>query len=173
MEKLINDAKDGDVNAFTKIIYDIRIDLYKIARTRLSSSEDIEDAVQETIIEAFNSLKSLRQPQYFKKWIIKILVNKCNRIYKYKKRYNISFEELEVENFIGDDSIEKTDNFIEFDLMLKSLNYDEKIATVLYYLEDYTTKEISKILKTSENTIKSRLRRAKIKMKKDYERRIQ
>ena len=173
MEKFINDAKDGDVNAFTKLIYDIRIDLYKIARTRLSSSEDIEDAVQETIIEAFKSLKSLRQPQYFKKWIIKILVNKCNKIYKYKKRYNISFEELEVENFIGENSIEKTDNFIEFDLMLKSLNYDEKIATVLYYLEDYTTKEISKILKTSENTIKSRLRRAKIKMKKDYERRNQ
>lgn len=173
MEKFINDAKDGDVNAFTKLIYDIRIDLYKIARTRLSSSEDIEDAVQETIIEAFKSLKSLRQPQYFKKWIIKILVNKCNKIYKYKKRYNISFEELEVENFIGENSIEKTDNYIEFDLMLKSLNYDEKIATVLYYLEDYTTKEISKILKTSENTIKSRLRRAKIKMKKDYERRIQ
>ena len=54
--------------------------------------------------------------------------------------------------------------------MLKILNYDEKIAVVLYYLEDYTTKDIAKVLKVSENTIKSRLRRAKLKMKENYER---
>ena len=37
--------------------------------------------------------------------------------------------------------------------MLKPLNYDEKISVVLYYLEDYTTKDIAKVLKVSENTL--------------------
>ncbi len=54
---------------------------------------------------------------------------------------------------------------------MKLLNYNERIAIVLYYSYQYTTKEISQILKTSENNIKSRLRRAKKKIKEDYERR--
>lgn len=172
MEELINDAQKGDSEAFTKLIYSIRMDLYKIARMRLDSNDDIEDAVQETIIDGFNSLKSLRNPNCFKKWIIKILINKCNKIYRQKRKNNISFEEIEAENYIGYNPIERTDDCMEFSFMLKSLNYNEKIAIILYYVEDYTTKEISKILKTSENTIKSRLRRAKIKMKQNYERRI-
>ena len=171
MEELIDKAKNGDIYAFTKLIYDIKIDLYKISRTRLSSVDDIEDAVQETMIEAFNSIKSLRDNRYFKKWIIQILINKCNKIYKKKKKNDISFENIEAENYFGYNPIDIVNNNLDFDFMLKSLNYDEKIATVLFYVEDFTTKDISKILKTSENTIKSRLRRAKIKMKEDYERR--
>ena len=41
---------------------------------------------------------------------------------------------------------------------MKLLNYKERIIVVLYYLEQYTTKEIAKILNISENTIKSQLR---------------
>lgn len=171
MEELIKEAKKGNIEAFTKLIDNIKMDLYKISRTRLTSIDDIDDAVQETMIETFNSLKSLRNDRYFKKWIIQILINKCNKIYRKKKNNNISFENLEVENYVGYSPIDSVDGELEFDSMLKSLNYDEKIATVLFYLEDYTTKDISKILKTSENTIKSRLRRAKIKMKEKYERR--
>ena len=169
MEELIKQAKFGNEDAFIELIDSIKIDLYKIARTRLTVNDDIEDAVQETMIEAFNSLKMLRNEKLFKKWIIKILINKCNKIYK-KRKNNISYEDLEAEKFIGDNSTEYVISNLEFDNMLMPLNYDEKIAVVLYYLEDYTTKDIAKILKTSENTIKSRLRRAKIKMKENYER---
>ena len=45
------------------------------------------------------------------------------------------------------------------------LNYDERISLTLYYAEGYTNKEISKILKTNENTIKARISRAKLKIK--------
>ena len=169
MEELIKQAKCGNEKAFIELIDSIKTDLYKIARTRLMVNDDIEDAVQETMIEAFNSLKMLRSNNLFKKWIIKILINKCNKIYK-KRKNNISYEELDAEKFVGNSFTEHVISDLEFDDMLKNLNYDEKIAVVLYYLEDYTTKDISKILKTSENTIKSRLRRAKVKMKENYER---
>ena len=169
MEELIKQAKCGNEKAFIELIDSIKIDLYKIARTRLMVNDDIEDAVQETMIEAFNSLKKLRNNNLFKKWIIKILINKCNKMYK-KRMNNISYEELDAEKFVGNNFTEHEISDLEFDDMLNTLNYDEKIAVVLYYLEDYTTKDISKILKTSENTIKSRLRRAKVKMKENYER---
>ena len=169
MEELIKQAKCGNEKAFIELIDSIKIDLYKIARTRLMVNDDIEDAVQETMIEAFKSLKMLRNNNLFKKWIIKILINKCNKIYK-KRKNNISYEEIDAEKFVGNNFTEHVISDLEFDDMLNTLNYDEKIAVVLYYLEDYTTKDISKILKTSENTIKSRLRRAKVKMKENYER---
>lgn len=86
MEELIKEAKEGNKEAFTELICEIRHDLYKIARVRLSCNDDIEDAVQETTIEAFKSIKNLKEINSFKKWIIKILINRCNRIYKRKRK---------------------------------------------------------------------------------------
>lgn len=100
MEDLIDRAKNGDNEALTDLIYKIKEDLYKIARTRLSRLEDIEDAFQETIFEACNSIKKLKDPKKFKNWIIIILINKCNKIYRKNKKENISFENIQAENFI-------------------------------------------------------------------------
>lgn len=165
MEELVKQARKGDKEAFTQIIYEIRHDLYKIARCRLSCEDDIEDAVQETMIDAFRSIKKLNKIESYKKWIIKILVNKCNHIYKKNKNRNISFENLELEksysfneNYYGLDDL-------DFNLILRDLKYDERIALTLFYLEDYSINEISKLLKTNENTIKTRLKRGKEKIK--------
>ena len=62
------------------LIYEIRHELYKIARCRLSCEDDIEDAVQETMIETFRSIKKLKKLESYKKWIIKILLKKNKAI---------------------------------------------------------------------------------------------
>lgn len=74
-----------------------------------------------------------------------------------------------MDDFLVNDDGNNMENNLEFYYMLKDLNYDERIAITLFYMEDYSIKEISKVLKTSENTIKTRLRRAKIKIKDKYE----
>lgn len=165
MEELIKQAQKGDKEAFTQLIYEIRQDLYKVARCRLSCEDDIEDAVQETMIETFKNIKKLKKQEAYKKWIIKILVNKCNYIYKKNKNRNISFENLELEKRYSFNEIYNELEEIDFYLILKDLNYDERIALTLFYLEDYSIKEISKLLKTNENTIKTRLKRGKEKIK--------
>lgn len=166
MEELINEAKRGNKEAFTQIMLNLKIELYKIARIRLSNNEDIDDAVQETMIAAFKNIHKINDNSNFKKWMITILINKCNRIYRKRKKYNISFEGEEFENYLKSD--EDLDKSLNFYYILKDLNYDERIIVSLYYLEDYTTKDISKILKINENTIKTKLRRAKIKLKNKY-----
>lgn len=170
MEELIEKAKEGDKEAFTVLIKSIKNDLYKIAKMRLTCEHDIDDAVQETMIEAFNSIKKLKDSTAFKKWIFTILINKCNKIYKKRKKYNISFENMEYDNFLITNQTENTEKELEFYNLLKNLNYNERIAIILFYKEDYTSKDISKILKVSENTIKTRLKRAKEKIKKYIER---
>lgn len=80
MEELIKKAQNGDKDAFTSIILDMNDELYKIARTRLNDENDIFDAIQETMISSYKSIKKLKDTKCFKSWLIKILINKCNDI---------------------------------------------------------------------------------------------
>lgn len=59
MEELILSTQNVNEEAFTKLILSINDDLYKIAKTRISNEDDIADAVQETMIETYKSIKNL------------------------------------------------------------------------------------------------------------------
>ena len=59
MENLIKKAQKGDEEAFIQALTSYMPVMYKVARTRLSSEEDIGDAVQETILSSFKNLQSL------------------------------------------------------------------------------------------------------------------
>lgn len=169
MEELVERSKKGDEQAFTELIISLESDLYKIARMRLECNDDINEAVQETIIEAFKSIKKVKKSEYFKTWLIRVLINKCNKIYKKEKRneiikkYNSAINNQPV-NYNEEKKISELDFFI----LIKSLNYDERISLTLYYLEKFTTKEISEILKEPESTIRNRISRAKQKLRKIY-----
>ena len=165
MEELVKRSKQGDNQAFTELIISLEQDLYKIARTRLSNNDDINEAVQETIIKAYSSIKKLREEKYFKTWIIRILINQCNDVYrKNKKNEYVEYEESRIEE-IGNDFLKQKINDLDFLILIKDLNYDERIAITLFYLEGFSTKEIAKILRKSENTIKTRISRARKKLK--------
>lgn len=164
MEELIKEAQIGDKNAFNKIFIAISDDLYKIAKSRINNEDDITDAVQETMIATFKNIKKLRDTSQFKQWVITILINKCNRIYRRKYKKDISYEEYNFEAFSSSCNLESN---IEFYEMLKDLKYEEKIVIILYYLEQYSIKDIKEILKMNENTVTTHLYRARQKIKKN------
>ena len=172
MDELILMAQAGDEDAFTKMILYIKDDLYKIAKTRIAKTRianetDIEDAIQETMIETYKSIKRLKDPNKFKKWVIKILINKCNRIYRRKYKTDISIDEYNVETLKSNNIID-VENKLNFYDIIKILNYEERLIIILYYMEDYSVKEIKSILKMNENTINTHLYRARQKIKKNY-----
>ena len=165
MEKLVKAAMNGDKEAFVQIIESLKIDLYKIAKVRLKDEEDILDAIQDTIVSSYKSIKKLTNPEKFKKWVIKILINKCNDIYLQRKEMSIPFDEVS-ENLIQS---ENDYNNLEMEDILKYLTEEEKMIITLYYLEDYKSKEISWILDMNENTVKTKISRAKSKLKQKLE----
>ena len=167
MDELILMAQAGDEDAFTKMILYIKDDLYKIAKTRIANETDIEDAIQETMIETYKSIKRLKDPNKFKKWVIKILNNKCNRIYRRKYKTDISIDEYNVETLKSNNIID-VENKLNFYDIIKILNYEERLIIILYYMEDYSVKEIKSILKMNENTINTHLYRARQKIKTNY-----
>ena len=166
MEELVEKAKNGDKEAFPTIILSLEDDLYRIAELRLSNKDDIFDAIQETIIIALQSIKKLRENQYFKTWIIKILINQSNYIYRQKnKKKVISFEEIENVETINTYDLESLEKTMDFNFMCKNLKYEERLIISLYYMEKFTDKEIGKALKIKESTVTTKRTRAKQKIK--------
>ena len=168
MEELIEKAKKGDKEAFTQVILSVKASLYKIAKMRTSNDEDVQDIIQETMIDAYKYIKKLKNPSKFKAWITKILINNCNKYYKkyyVEENYDVELFKESIRNNNDHQLVESTLNFYE---MIKNLKYEERIVIVLYYAEKYTTKEIAEILSVNENTIKTRLSRAKEKIKNNY-----
>ena len=73
-------AKKGDKEAFKRIIEENKKYLFNIAISILGNEEDAGDAIGETIIKAYESIKNLREPKFFKTWITRILINESKKI---------------------------------------------------------------------------------------------
>ncbi len=168
MEELITKAKNGDDIAYKELIDCIKSILYRVARTRLDNEDDIYEAINETVYRAYKGLKKLKQIEFFQTWVIKILINECNRIYKRNQKQLKLIKKMEKISYIQGEKdtnpLDNIENKMDFEKLITNLNDEEKIVFVLYFYAGYDTTEISKILKESPNTIKSRLRRGKEKI---------
>ena len=171
MDELIKNALNGDKDSYTTLIISIQSDMYRVACARLNDIDDINDAIQETILKSYDKLNTLKEVKYFKTWIIRILINECNLIYRNKKRQLGLFNKIvkadNVSNFTT--NFQNIDNNIDFDILISKLNYNERIILTLYFKNKYSLTDISYILGINVNTIKTKLSRAKGKLKKLYE----
>lgn len=134
-------------------------DMYKIAKSRLYNEDDIYDAIQETGYKLHINFEKIKDFQKIKIWLIKVLINECNRIYREKKR------ELKIQEKIAKEKFEAIDftnqNDLDFEILINALKKEDRTILTLYYGNNLTTKDISKILNKNENTIRTRLKRAK------------
>ena len=168
LEELVIKAINKDDKAFEDIITLVKNDLYRIAQARLENIEDINDAIQETLIIAYKSIKKLNKPQYFKTWIIKILINVCNKIYNLNnKRLNLLKKITKNKYFekFTDEEIFSLEKKMEVEEVLKKINYEERICLVLFYNSKYSIQEIAEILNSNPETIRSRIKRGKNKIR--------
>lgn len=169
-EHLVRLVKLGDKGAFVSLIKIYERKLYVIARSKLDKEEDVKDVVQETICQTLKSINTIKNDECFGGWITRILLNNCNDILRYKQKMYCSYDDLECENYIGnlDDALINVDDNIDLFSMIDFLGDDERVLLALYFLEGYTTKEMSEILQINENTIRTRIMRIKLKIKDKY-----
>lgn len=148
-------AKKGDKDAFLCLVNENRLNIYRVARGILSNGQDIEDAIQNTIMKAFEKIRTLKNDSLFRTWITRILINECNEILRKNKKINFLNETNTIENY--NDSYENMD----LTKAINSLSEELRITTVLFYFEDMSVKEISKLINIPEGTVRSRLSRAR------------
>ena len=153
-------AQKGDKAAFERLIEEYKFMLYRVAKTRLKLEEDIEDAFQETLIKAYVGIMELRKEEYFKTWLVRIMINECNMIYRKRKKVDYLEECSEVSM-----QMQEMCSGVEIFEVINSLEEDLRIVTLLYFYEDMPQKDIAKLLNIPHGTVRSRISRAKEKLR--------
>ena len=75
-----------DKETFCRLVEEHQRALYRTARSILSNQQDAEDAVQEAVCAAYSHLDRLRDPEKFKSWLLRILVNECYDLFRRQRR---------------------------------------------------------------------------------------
>ncbi|MFE6078877.1 sigma-70 family RNA polymerase sigma factor [Paenibacillus sp. NPDC057886] len=153
---LVNLAIQGDREAFIRLIRDIENSLYNTAKSMLRKEEDVADAIQETILNAYKSVHTLREPRYFKTWLFRILINECNTMLS---RRSLSTAYAEVPS----EKREHSSPYDEVDMReaVDRLEESKRIVVVLHYFEDLSLRQVADALNISESAVKMRLTRAR------------
>ncbi|MBC6972871.1 sigma-70 family RNA polymerase sigma factor [Bacillus sp. Xin] len=153
-------AKKGDHEAFVSLIHTQKVQLYRIAKAMLYDENDVEDAIQTTILKAYENIKNLKSEEFFQTWCIRILINQCNGMIRSRKK--VIAIEGNIDCMIAFDSYED----IDLHNAIQSLTEELKAVTVLYYYEDMNQENIAALLEIPKGTVKSRLSRAREQLQK-------
>ncbi|MBO7748959.1 sigma-70 family RNA polymerase sigma factor [Paenibacillus sp. MWE-103] len=157
--QIVKQAQRGSREAFIELIRSNESRLYMIAHRILTSRSDVLDAIQETILRAYKEIVNLREPAYFSTWLVRILINECRRVIRHNRKV-ILVDQLREKS--------RDAQMLESDLelidLLNGLDMNDREIVVLFYVEDLSIKDIAGIVELSENGVKSRLHRARMKL---------
>ena len=155
---LVARAAAGDEAAFEAIMREHNQLLFRTARSILKNDQEAEDAVQDALIISWEKRHTLRQPQYFGTWLTRILIN-CAKQRLRAQRPN--HELADTYPAPQEDTVEN----LALKMALENLPLKDRIPLILFHLDGYSVKEVSNILHLPQGTLKSRLARARMKLK--------
>lgn len=135
--------------------------MYRVAKTLLRSDADCADAIQEAIVKAFSGLHTLRRDSYAKTWLVRIVINECYTIMRKEKRV------VSIEDYVPEEEAESTQDYSDLYEAVSRLPKEQRLSVALYYMEGYSVKEIAELMETSESAVKSRLARARARLKQE------
>ncbi len=172
--ELVKKASKGDSGAFAQLYSLVYKELYYYALTNLNSPDDAADAVQDAVLDAFVGIKSLKNEEAFKGWMLKILTAKIKRKQAeyISARDNLTY----IDSGFGSDDEDNPSYEIPYreskyegiELLehIESLSENEKLCFSLNAIYGYTSDEISKITGINSATVRTHLARGKTKLRK-------
>jgi len=127
--------------------------LYRVAYGMLFSQHDCADAIQESILRAWQKRDELKDDALFERWVTRILINECRD--QIRRRGKLTFTDRlpDIAAPPGADP--------ELHDALARLEEKLRLPTVLHYMEGYQIEEVARMLKCPTGTVKTRLRKAK------------
>lgn len=168
---LVINVQKGDLQAFEQLF-----ELYKSKAIRtvylMTRDKDVsEDIVQEAFVTCYTSIKKLQHPEYFKTWFYRILTRTTWRYMENEKRLipvEDIFEKLEEQHEASslDQLEEKEFSYLIYQEILK-LQPKLQTTLILYYYNEFSVKEIAKIMGCLEGTVKSRLYTGRRRLKEN------
>ena len=176
---LIASARKGDLDAFNTLVLAYHHQVYNLAYRIMGDEASAADATQEAFISAYKHMESFRGDS-FKSWIFRIVTNACYDELRRRKRRPASSleglagdEDLEIEYDIPDESdspearVERRELAQVLQFGIETLPPDQRITLVLSDVQNMSYEEIAAITGANLGTVKSRLSRARAKLR-DY-----
>ncbi len=150
-------------NDYTDIVNNYADMMFRIACQNLSSQMDAQDVVQDVFVKLLKYReKKFEDTEHLKAWLIRVTVNRCRdygRFQKVRREESIELHQIEKESRDHSELFEA----------LECLTMEDRTIVYLYYFEGFTIKEIAYIMKKRQNTISSKLTRARKKLKRIIE----
>jgi RNA polymerase sigma-70 factor (ECF subfamily) len=175
---LIRDAQRGDLDAFNRLVLEYQDMLFNTALRILGDEDQAADATQEAFLSAFRSIKSYRGGS-FKAWLLRTVTNACyDELRRKKRRPTVPLEpetddgdELEAPRWLADSSLSPEEE-VELDDLehaiqhcLDDLPSDFRTVVVLVDVQGMEYTEVSEAVRVPLGTIKSRLARARLRLR--------
>jgi RNA polymerase sigma-70 factor, ECF subfamily len=164
LSDLIKKAQKGDDKAFLTLFQQYEKEIYRMAFIYVRNQNDALDVVQETAYQSFKSIKTLKEPKYFKTWLMRIAIScSLDTLRKNKKVIPLKpeFEEFYSVQ-LNEDVIEE----ITLKELIEQLEENEKSVILLRFYQGLTLQEISETLAVPLGTAKTILYRGLKKLRK-------
>ena len=179
---LIQRILNGDHNAFASLVRKYQQQIHTLAWRKTGDFQIAEDIVQETFLQVYQKLETLNNPTQFSGWLHAIVNHLCIAWFRKNRLQTQSLQEIHISEiepeaysqYVATEHAKttaETQRELVKKLLTKLKDSDREVIT-LYYFEEMTSVEIGNFLGVPENTIKSRLHRARQRLRK-YESTIQ
>jgi RNA polymerase sigma-70 factor (ECF subfamily) len=165
-DKLAIKAIRGNKKAFEQLIKQHYERIYRTAYLYVHNEEDALDVVQETTYQAYMSIRSLKQPEYFTTWLTRIIIRCAGHFLK--KRINIVPLTDEVLSNLSVTDHSGHEEAIDLLNAIEQLKENYRTAIILFYYYDYSIKTISEVMEIPEGTVKTYLSRGKAILRESY-----
>lgn len=133
--------------------------VFRVAYNYLGIAEDAEDVTQNVFLKLLRERKLFQSEEHVKYWLIRVTINECKNIFRYKWRKEIPLSQIKTP-FIFHNP-EQSDLYHA----VMELPKKYRIPIYLHYYEGYSTQEIGELLNISKNTVCSQLKRGREKIK--------
>lgn len=173
--ELIQRTLAGDNTAFSELVNKYQRQVHALIWKKTDDFHIAEDITQDTFIRAYQRLHTLKKPNQFSGWLYVIATRKCLEWFRKKRLQakilnNIDISEIHNDPYSRHVADEQANNTYQATLevvhkLLETLKESERTVITLHYFAEMTCEEMSKFLGVSVNTIKSRLNRARKRLK--------
>ena len=168
---LVEKCLEGDKSSFATIVDRYKRQIYSITYSMTHNHADADDLSQDTFIKAYENLRKFRLGTNFRSWLSRIAVNSCIDHLRHKKRLSEDGLDDKVE-LLPDQDPDPQGNLESSELMenittaVDSLPKDQRTVVIMREMQGFGLKEIAKIMKCSESTVRWRLHYARKKLQK-------
>ena len=171
----------GDASAFDRFVEHFRTKIFGYSLMMCGQREDAEEVAQETLLNVFQNLDQLREPERVRPWIFRIAKNAC--LMKRRKSLFAPDRELSLDELmpsrdqegrrpqiadwshLPDDRLLRTEMKDLLGRAIRELPEMYKSVVLLRDMEELSTQETAHILEISEDSVKTRLHRARLALR--------